>query len=188
MLDGLIYTLNNWPKAVVTAATNSNQSASNELHVHESTNQSIVSEDSERESQQMEVDDDPKTGSGIESQYRFFQRTESVTVATGDDSEIQRHNEQFFGTDGTATTLALEQPELAGPPTPWRSSQDGRFSQSLNEAYPLAQRPYLLKPFAKKEHLFGASVSSDGSCETEKEEDSENKPRLNVSYSNPAVR
>ena len=186
MLDGLIYTINNWPKAVVTTAVD--QSDSSEPYVFESTNQvTASSEDSKMESLNMEVDDNSKSALGTESPCRFFKRTESVTVTMPNDTEIQRHNEQFFGSDGTATTLSLEQPEHAGPPTPWRS-QDGRFSQPLNEAYPLAQRPHLLKPFAKKEHLFGTSVSSDTSSDVEKGEDRLNRPRLSVSYSNPIVR
>ena len=188
MLDGLIYTLNNWPKAVVTATLNSNQSPTNESYVFEPTNQNMTSDSSKVESHQMEIDDNSRATSKTESQYRFFQRTESVTITTGDDPEILRHNEQFFGTDGAATTLALEQPELAGPPTPWRGAQDGRFSQPLNEAYPLAQKPHLLKPFAKKEHLFSSSVSSEGSSELEKGEEKEDRPRLSVSYSNPVTR
>ena len=183
MLDGLIYTVNNWPKTIVTTSLNSNQSGASESSIFEPTNQNTASDNSKLESHQMEVDDNSKTTSKTESQYRFFQRTESVTITTGDDPEIQRHNEQFFGTDGTATTLALEQPELAGPPTPWRA-QDGRFSQPLNEAYPLAQKPHLLKPFAKKEHLFSSSISSEGSSELERG----NRPRLSVSYSNPITR
>ena len=186
MLDGLIYTINNWPKAIVTSTLN--QSDLNESLELEPTNRITVRENSKMDTQLMEIDDNPsKSTPGAESQYRFFKRTESVTVVTEDDHEIQRHNEQFFGKDGTATTLALEQPELAGPPTPWRS-QNGRFSQPLNEAYPLAQRPHLLKPFAKKEHLFGTSASSDINSETEKGEDKQNKPRLSVSYSNPVER
>ena len=186
MLDGLIYTINHWPKAVVTTAVD--QLDSSEACLFEPTNQMTMStEDSKMESLNMEIDDNSKSKSGTDSQSRFFKRTESVTVTTVNDTEIQRHNEQFFGSDGTATTLALEQPELAGPPTPWRS-QDGRFSQPLNEAYPLAQRPHLLKPFAKKEHLFGTSLSSDNSSDVEKGEDRRNRPRLSVSYSNPIVR
>ena len=187
MLDGLIYALNNWPKAVVMATLNSNQSEA-ESSVFEPTNQNTASDSSKLESHQMEIDDNSKTASRTESQYRFFQRTESVTITTGDDPEILRHNDQFFGTDGTATTLALEQPELAGPPTPWRGAQDGRFSQPLNEAYPLAQKPHLLKPFAKKEHLFSSSVSSEGSSELERGEEKGDRPRLSVSYSNPVTR
>ena len=186
MLDGLIYTINNWPKAIV--ASTLNQSDLNESLEFEPTNQITANENSKMDTQLMEIDDNcSKSTPGTESQYRFFKRTESVTVTIEDDHEIRRHNEQFFGADGTATTLALEQPELAGPPTPWRS-QEGRFSQPLNEAYPLAQRPHLLKPFAKKEHLFGTTVSSDTSSDMEKEEDKQDKPRLSVSYSNPVVR
>ena len=188
MLDGLIYTLNNWPKAVVTATLNSSQSEAEESSVFEPTNQNTANDSSKVESHQMEVDDNSRTASKTESQSRFFQRTESVTITTGDDPETLRHNNQFFGTDGTATTLALEQPELAGPPTPWRGAQDGRFSQPLNEAYPLAQKPHLLKPFAKKEHLFSSSVSSEGSSELEKGEEKGARPRLSVSYSNPVAR
>lgn len=188
MLDGLFYTLNNWPKAVVMASLNSSQSEVNDLSVQEPTNQNKATDNSKLESHQMEIDDNARTTSRTESQYRFFKRTESVTITTGDDSEILRHNEQFFGTDGTATTLALEQPELAGPPTPWRGAQDGRFSQPLNEAYPLAQKPHLLKPFAKKEHLFSSSVLSEGSSELERGEEKGDGPRLSVSYSNPATR
>lgn len=189
MLDGLFYTLNNWPKAVIMATLNSNQSKVNDLSVLEPTNQSKATDNTELESHQMEIDDNTRTTSRTESQYRFFKRTESVTITTGDDPEILRHNEQFFGTDGTATTLALEQPELAGPPTPWRGAQDGRFSQPLNEAYPLAQKPHLLKPFAKKEHLFSSSMlSSEGSSEPERVEEKDDGPRLSVSYSNPTTR
>ena len=189
MLDGLIYTLNNWPKAVVTATLNSNQSEASESSPEfEPTNQNTANDSSKLESHQMEIDDHLRTTSRTESQYRFFQRTESVTITTGDDPEILRHNEQFFGTDGTATTLALEQPELAGPPTTWRGEQDGRFSQPLNEAYPLAQKPHLLKPFAKKEHLFSSSVTSQGSPELERGEEKVGRPRLSVSYSNPVTR
>ena len=188
MLDGLIYTLNNWPKAVVTATLNSSQSEANVFSIFEPTSQTATSDSSKLESHQMEIDDNSRNTSRTESQCRFFHRTESVTITTGDDPEILRHNEQFFGTDGTATTLALEQPELAGPPTPWRGAQDGRFSQPLNEAYPLAQKPHLLKPFAKKEHLFSSSISSEGSSELERGEEKGDRPRLSVSYSNPVTR
>ena len=180
MLDGLIYTINHWPKA----------DPCSQAFVLEPSDQNMEeSEKSTADSHNMEIDDDnnTKTTPGKESHHRFFKRTESVVVATGDESEIKRHNEQFFGRDGTETTLALEQPELAGPPTSWRS-QEGRFSQPLNEAYPLAQRPHLLKPFAKKEHLFGASLSTDVGSEMEKSEGRGNRARLSVSYSNPIAR
>ena len=185
MLDGLIYTINNWPKAIVTLAVN--QSDCSEPSYSESSNHFEASENSQLDSHHMDVDDDSKPTSKTETQHRFFQRTESVTIVRGDHPEIQRRNEQFFGTDGSATTLAIEQPEHAGPPTPWKS-QDSRFSQPLNEAYPLAQRPHLLKPFAKKEHLFGAPSSSEREAEMDREEGRGKKPRLSVSYSNPIVR
>ena len=185
MLDGLIYTVNNWPKALVTFSVN--QSNSSEPGLVESTRPLRASEDFTLEPHHMEIDDNSKTLTRKESDYRFFQRTESVTIATTeDDPEIQRRNEQFFGKDGSATTLVIEQPELAGPPTPWKS-QDSRFSQPLNEAYPLAQRPHLLKPFAKKEHLFGTKTSTEEDVEIDRGDGRGRKPRLSVSYSNPIV-
>ena len=187
MLDGLIYTLNNWPKTVVMAALNYNQSEIGDSSMIEPTNENVASAKSKMESHPMEIDDSARTLSRAERQYRFFQRTESVTITTGDDPEILRHNDQFFGTDGRATKLSLEQPELAGPPTPWKA-QDGRFSQPLNEAYPLAQKPHLLKPFAKKEHLFSSSLSSESCSGMEKGDERGSRPRLSVSYSNPPIR
>ena len=34
--------------------------------------------------------------------------------------------------------------------------QEGRFSQPLSEAFPLAQQPHLLRPNVKKEQLFSS--------------------------------
>ena len=61
---------------------------------------------------------------------RFFERSESITVA---EEEVQKSNELFFGTPG---------------------SPGGQSSGPLQEAFPLAKQPHLLRSNAKKEQLF----------------------------------
>ena len=76
----------------------------------------------------MEKGRDQKSNQGI----RFFTRSESITSASAvDEEEVLRSNSQFFGTPAS--------PVSSGP---------------LQEAFPLAKQPHLLKPYAKKEHLF----------------------------------
>lgn len=81
---------------------------------------------------------------------------EGVTVG-GVASSTQLSNDQFFGVEGGAG-LVLESPELVGPPNQW-GKQAESFSRPFHEDYPLASRPHLLKPFARKEVLFGGGTS-----------------------------
>lgn len=154
VLDGLLYTLTHWPKHLITN-THSDQSDPPKPFPPSmgSTNDDKLQSSPKR--QKLEPTDDsksiPKTGT------KFFERTESVLVSLEKESNIQLSNDQFFGVDGGAN-LALENPELVGPPNQWGKEVES-FSRPLHEEYPLANRPHLLKPFAKKEALFGGGGS-----------------------------
>ena len=148
ILDGLLYTLTNWPKHLLTLT----QSDLSDPSKADSAPSSPTSNPAHLGSTPKRRRLDPKdehsdTGS------RFFKRTESVLVSRDDEATIQMSNDRFFGAEGGAS-LALENPELVGPPNQWGKPVES-FSRPLHEEYPLASRPHLLKPFAKKEVLFG---------------------------------
>ena len=54
---------------------------------------------------------------------------------------MKRSNEQFFG-EGSMDPDTFGESRMA-------------FARPLNEAYPLANQPHLLQPFAQREALFG---------------------------------
>ena len=128
ILDGLIYTLKNWPNVCSDDQSDSvllTSSPTNQLTPLSSQPDKVQSEGVDH---QMEKGGDRKSNQGI----RFFTRSESITFASAvDEEEVLRSNSQFFGTPAS--------PVSSGP---------------LQEAFPLAKQPHLLKPYAKKEHLF----------------------------------
>ena len=173
MLDGLIYTLTNWPREATTFASDSNSP--------------IMTSSTQPTNQSMEDDVlvKPMSSSAATSQQpgavseatqgsRFFVRTESVIIGE-EDPDTQKSNQQFFGPQGAS----LQKPDFVGPPNSW-GSQVESLSRPLNEVYPLAQQPHLLKPFAKKEHLFSSPPSRKGSLEEGR--GNEGGGRLPVSY------
>lgn len=128
VLDGLIYTLNNWPKA------SSDDQSDSVLVTSSPTNQMSASNSQPDEMQleevdhQVDKDGEQKASAGI----RFFTRSESISYASAkDEEEVLKSNSQFFGMPAS--------PVSSGP---------------LQEAFPLAKQPHLLKPYAKKEQLF----------------------------------
>ena len=84
---------------------------------------------------------------------RFFKRSESIIGSSGaseseGDHETKKLNQKFF-----------ESPDLMGDRTFFAGEEmsEGRFSQPLSKAFPLAQQLHLLRPNAKKEQLFNSS-------------------------------
>lgn len=152
VLDGLLYTLSHWPKHLLTAYTQSDRSEPSQADPAP-LSQGASPDDAKK--RKLDPNEDPSLS---ETGSRFFKRTDSVLVSREKESTIQISNVKFFGVDGGAN-LALENPELVGPPNQW-GKQVESFSRPLHEEYPLASRPHLLKPFAKKEALFGVGRSS----------------------------
>ncbi len=178
VLDRLLYSLTNWPKHLLayvktdqsepskssttttttttaTAATTTSADATPTAEVVISQDDSSNETDSKRRKLEAATTKDDSELI-LKPDSRFFKRTESVLVSREKDSNIQMSNNEFFGVEGGAN-LALENPELVGPPNQW-GEQVESFSRPLNEEYPLASRPHLLKPFAKKEVLFGGGM------------------------------
>ena len=153
VLDGLIYTLANWPKAAAALVDQSHT-----LPTDHTSDQSVLNSESTDSSEVITMETDQQT-QGLKplERGRFFKRTESVIIG-GDDPDTHKSNEQFFGKAGAM----MEKPEFVGPPNPW-GQQVENFSRPLNEDYPLAQQPHLLKPLAKKEHLFSPTAGRRGS-------------------------
>ena len=155
VLDGLLYTLAHWPRHLLTPH---HPDQSEPLTTPQEEPPYTASEDKSRggstpKKQRLESDHPSSDG-------RFFKRTESVLVSREEVSSTQLSNDRFFGVNGGAN-LALENPELVGPPNQW-GKQVESFSRPLNEEYPLASRPHLLKPFARKEVLFGSAQEGGG--------------------------
>ena len=130
VLDGLIYSLKNWPKvcsdgqsdSVLVTSSPTNQSMALGSQLGKMQAEEEVDHQAEKDSR------GEKSTQGV----RFFTRSESITYASAmDEEEVLRSNSQFFGTPAS--------PVSSGP---------------LQEAFPLAKQPHLLKPYAKKEHLF----------------------------------
>lgn len=146
VLDGLLYTLTHWPKHLLTPL-HTDQSEHLATSPHGTTNED--KSQCKLKKRKLESDSNPV------SKSRFFERTESVLVSREDLSNTQISNDRFFGVNGGAN-LALENPELVGPPNQWGKEVES-FSRPLHEEYPLASQPHLLKPFARKEVLFGGA-------------------------------
>ena len=157
VLDGLLYSLKHWPKVLVDKVTSTLEEEMDATPTSASNHNGPVfgpaqSEDDDVKSARVGVKRsklDPKL---LVPTSRFFKRTESVTVGEAKDSSTEISNIQFFGVEG-GTSLALQNPEMVGPPNTWEKLSTS-FSRPLNEDYPLANQPHLLKPFAKKELLF----------------------------------
>ena len=159
VLDGLLYTLNHWPKGLIPVIQSDQSDSSRPSSLN-------LDESNTSKKQKLEPKESSKlTSMSPKSSSRFFERSESVTVSNDKEVNIQMSNDQFFGQGGGAS-LALENPELVGPPNQW-GKQVESFSRPLNEEYPLANRPHLLKPFARKEVLFGvgSAASKDSSSD-----------------------
>ena len=128
VLDGLIYTLKNWPKVCSDDQSDSVLVASSPTNQLTALSSRPDKAQSEEVDHQVERGGDQKSNRGI----RFFTRSESITYASAmDEEEVLKSNSQFFGTPAS--------PLSSGP---------------LQEAFPLAKQPHLLKPYAKKEQLF----------------------------------
>ena len=182
VLDSLLYTLNNWPKAA-TALINQSElilTTTNQM-ADQGTLNSEPNDTSEAIS--METNSQTQQTKG----GRFFERTESIIL--GEESETHKSNEQFFGKEAS-----LDKAEFVGPPNPW-GHQIENFSRPLIEDYPLAQQPHLLKPYAKKEQLFsptgrkGSDAAGRGENEGEGEESTgRGRRKLPVSYAQRKMR
>ena len=119
---------------------------------------------------------------------RFFQRSESILASSGTsesegDHETRQSNQKFFG----PRRAVIESPDFVGNASFFGGgSSEGRFSQPLSEAYPLAQQPHLLRPNAKKEQLFSSPGRLGGEGGGEGggggEEKRKGKRELPVSY------
>ena len=193
VLDGLIYTLANWPKAATALV---NQSETPVTLPDQPSDQKTLNSESTDSSEVVDMETNEQTrGFQQLERERFFKRTESVTFG-GDDPDTHKSNEQFFGKAGAM----MEKPEFVGPPNPW-GQQVENFSRPLDEEYPLAQQPHLLKPSAKKEHLFspkaGRKGSAIGASMVQEERDGEGEPnvgdkrtrrKLPVSYTQQEMR
>ena len=99
---------------------------------------------------------------------RFFKRSESILAGSSaseseGDTETRKSNQKFFG----PSRALIESPDLVGTTNLFGGGGLGEnsFSRPLSETYPLAQQPHLLKPFAKKEHLFSSPSRIQGSGE-----------------------
>ena len=170
VLDALIYTLTHWPKSA-RIRTDQSQPSNRTTSSHgQSTNQETS-----------------LTGRGIAE--RFFERSESIVASSGTsesdcDPEIKKSNQKFFG----PTATLLKSPDLVGNSNLFAGGQGGEntFSRPLSEAFPLAQQPHLLKPHAKKEHLFSSPSmgvgGGGGGGEGEGEERREGGKRLDRVY------
>ena len=170
LLDGLIYTLANWPKAATLLA---NQSDSPEM------TSSATNQNAEHSKHNPEPTIADKAQEKVVETSKFFERTESIIIGEEDDSHTLKSNEQFFGKEPSA----FDRTHFVGPPSPW-GAQIGGLSQSLHEAYPLAQQPHLLRPHARKEHLF----SSPGGSRRGSGMSDEGARKLPVSYAQQSSR
>jgi len=142
VLDGLLYSLKHWPKPLVDKISHLLQDKGKTTPtVHFSSSAPVDVKKRKIEEDQVSA---PTS--------KFFKRTESVSVTDSEDPSTELSNLQFFGAGG-GSKLILENPEMVGPPSSWEKLSSS-FSRSLNDDYPLANQPHLLKPFAKKEVLF----------------------------------
>lgn len=92
------------------------------------------------------------------SEERFFARTESIVDS---EEEVQKCNAEFFGT--------------AASPVP--------SSGPLQEAFPLAKQPHLLKPYARKEQLFSSPNPTLETSQKESKHDKSSCPPLELPIS-----
>ena len=169
VLDALIYTLTHWPKSA-TATIQTDQSCSNTAATsshRQPTNQSgdpslqmeCTPTKSSSDTAATAVATTPTTNDD-----RFFKRSESIlghssTSESEGDPETKKSNQKFFG----PSTALIESPDLVGSAN-FPEGRQGRskFAWPLSESYPLAQQPYLLKPYARKEQLFSSPARMQG--------------------------
>ena len=160
ILDSLIYTLTNWPKTA-TPTLPSPPPTTSDNPVAAALN---FSEETDDAVMADDEDETPASQDAREKQKsaRFFERSESITVA---EDEVQKSNELFFGTPG---------------------SPGGQSSGPLQEAFPLAKQPHLLRSNAKKEQLFSNPrqplLEVGGDKAGESSESQEERRGLPVSY------
>ena len=136
ILDSLIYTLTNWPKAATPTLpspppTTTDKPVAATLDFSEEADDAVMADEEDEESSAQDAREKQKSA-------RFFERSESITIAQ---DEVQKSNEQFFGTPG---------------------SPGGQSSGPLQEAFPLAKQPHLLRSNAKKEQLFSKTPAGSG--------------------------
>ena len=187
VLDALIYTLTHWPKAVAAQADQSNPSnPTMKSSPSQSTNQNTPTT-----SLQMEPTSASDPDTSVARDDRFFKRSESILASSGTsesegDHETRKSNQKFFGPRGAV----IESPDFVANKSFFGGGeQEGRFSQPLSEAFPLAQQPHLLRPNAKKEQLFsspgrlvGEGGGEGGGGGEEREERRRGRRELPVSY------
>lgn len=188
VLDALIYTLTHWPKAVTAQADQSNPSnpKMTSSPSNQSTNQNTLTA-----SLQMEPTSASDPDTSVARDDRFFKRSESILASSGTsesegDHETRKSNQKFFGPRGAV----IESPDFVANKSFFGGGeQEGRFSQPLSEAFPLAQQPHLLRPNAKKEQLFsspgrlvGEGGGEGGGGGEEREERRRGRRELPVSY------
>ena len=157
VLDGLLYSIDHWPKPLI-SAIQSDSSTKNDTTSLLTGDEVETNAQNISKKRKLEPNEDTDTPPSSKSNSKFFKRTESVTISSEKSSNTQMSNDQFFGVEGGAS-LVLESPELVGPPNQWGKEVES-FSRPLTEEYPLANHPHLLKPFARKEVLFGGSGTS----------------------------
>ena len=190
VLDGLLYSLTHWPKSLLdhshatltfydhnyTRKTRPTSKTRPSSHVIDtsggastpSSNQQRRARSDSKKKQILEPEEGEKLiPMSTEPVSSFFKRTESVIVQNeSKESSTEKSNVLFFGVEGGAS-LVLENPGLVGPPNPWENPGEV-FSCPVNDDYPLANQPHLLKPFAKMENLFGSRpdlVTGGAACE-----------------------
>ena len=157
VLDALIYTLTHWPKNAL-QTDKSNLSDTMTLSHSESTNQntSTTTDDTAIQMECTLTTRDVATETTRTNDERFFKRSESILASSGTsesegDPEVKKSNQNFFN----SSKLPLESPNFVVNANFFGGGQsESRFSRPLSETCPLAQQPYLLKPYARKEHLF----------------------------------
>ena len=170
MLDALIYTLTHWPKNALPTDQSNLSDTLTSSHSGELTNQNTSSTATDETASQMECT--PTTASVATkttrtNDERFFKRSESILASSGTsesegDPEVKKSNQNFFN----SSKLPLESPNFVSNANFFGGGQsECRFSRPLSETYPLAQQPYLLKPYARKEHLFSSPARLPGETE-----------------------
>lgn len=136
-----------------------------------SVTESLLSDQSyaSKSTNQIEEDDDDAMDGTVTppnkrslSEERFFSRTDSIIESEED--LVRKYNADFFGSSATSPVATR------GP---------------LQEAFPLAKQPHLLKPNARKEQLFSSPHPETLSSDKKKQKSSkqsEGEAKLPVSY------
>ena len=168
VLDALIYTLTHWPKSATVLIDQSTSMTSSQM----TSSQKQSTQQTTCTAEELQMECTPTVHNKSETlqtppknNERFFRRSESIlgggsTSESEGDPEIKKSNQKFFD----PSRSLLESPNLVGSTNVFRGGGqcESSFSRPLSEAYPLAQQPHLLKPYAKKEHLFSSPGRTEG--------------------------